>query len=72
MLTATLSASVALILLAAFALTRRFGAGWSLTIARPDYDDSLRVLDEMFASGEIDLLDYQERRAKLRKLERSG
>jgi hypothetical protein len=72
MMTATLSASLALVLLSVIALTRRLGSGRALLPGRLDLDDPLRIVDEMFASGEIDLKDYQARRAQLRKLERSG
>jgi hypothetical protein len=72
MMAVTLSAVTALTLLGVIGLTRHRGGDWSVMLARPDYDDSLRVLDEMFACGEIDLLDYQARRDQLRKLERSG
>jgi len=70
MMTATLSASLTLVLLAVIALARHLGDR-ALTPGRPDLDDPLRIVDEMFASGEIDLEDYQDRRARLRRLERS-
>jgi uncharacterized membrane protein len=70
MMTVTLSASLALALLAVIALTRHLGGG-ALLPDRLDLDDPLRIVDEMFASGEIDLKDYQTRRAQLRRLDRS-
>jgi len=70
MMTATLSASLALGLLAVIALARHLGDR-ALMADRLDLDDPLRIVDEKFASGEIDLKDYQARRARLRKLERS-
>ena len=70
MLTATLGAIVALILLAVLALSRQVGGDRSLLLERTLLEDPLRVVDEMFARGEIDLKDYQARRARLRKFER--
>jgi len=70
MLTATLGAFVALILLAVLALSRQVGGDRSLLLERASLEDPLRVVDEMFARGEIDLKDYQARRARLRKFER--
>ena len=69
MMTATLAGSLALGLLAVIALARHLGDR-ALMPNRLDLDDPLRVVDEMFAHGEIDLKDYQDRRARLRKLER--
>jgi len=71
MMTATLSASLAVGLLAVIALARHLGDR-ALLPDRLDLDDPLRIVDEMFASGEIDLKDYQARRARLRRLERSS
>jgi len=70
MLTATLGAFVALILLALLALSRQVGGDRSLLLERGGLEDPLRGVDEMFASGQIDLKDYQARRAQLRKFER--
>ena len=70
MLTASLGAFMALILLAVLALTRQVGRDRSPLLERANVEDPLRVMDEMFARGEIDLRDYQARRAQLRKLER--
>jgi uncharacterized membrane protein len=70
MLTAALGAFVAVILLAALALSRQVGGNRSLLLDRASLEDPLRVVDEMFASGEIDLRDYQARRARLRRFER--
>ena len=69
MMTATLAGILALGLLAVIALARHLGDR-ALMPNRLDLDDPLRVVDEMFARGEIDLKDYQDRRARLRKLER--
>jgi len=69
MLTATLGALVALILLALIALSRQVGGDRSPLLERGSLEDPLRVVDEMFASGQIDLKDYQARRARLRKFE---
>jgi uncharacterized membrane protein len=69
-LTATLGAFLALILLAVLALTRQVGGDRSMLPERANLEDPLRVVDEMFARGEIDLRDYQARRDQLRKLER--
>jgi hypothetical protein len=69
-LTATLGAIVALILLAVLALSRQVGSDRPLLLERASLEDPLRVVDEMFASGQIDLEDYQARRAQLRKYER--
>ncbi len=69
MLTATIGAFAALIVLAALALGRQVGGDRSLLLERSSLEDPLRVVDEMFASGQIDLKDYQARRAQLRKFE---
>jgi uncharacterized membrane protein len=68
-LTATIGAFAALIVLAALALGRQVGGDRSLLLERSSLEDPLRVVDEMFASGQIDLKDYQARRAQLRKFE---
>lgn len=70
MLTAVVSACLAMIVLTVLAMSWQVGGDRLLMLARADLQDPLRVVDEMFASGEIDLKDYQARRAQLRKLER--
>lgn len=71
MLSATLGAFIALVLLAVLALTRQGSGGRPPPRDRASLEDPLRVVDEMLANGEIDLKDYQTRRAQLRKRERS-
>ena len=70
MLTAALAAFVALILLAVLVRGRQVGGDRSPQLERANLEDPLRVLDEVFARGEIDLTGYQARRTQLRKLER--
>ncbi len=57
----------ALVVVAVLALIRGGRLNQSGPSAGSGYDDPLRVLDERFARGEIDLEDYQARRALLRK-----
>ena len=62
---ATISVVIMLTALAGLALTGRGGRG--ARPGGPEDDGPLRDLDEAFASGEIDLRQYQARRARLRR-----
>ena len=70
MMPATISLVITLVVLAGIALTRERGGRPALP-GGPHDDGPLRVLDEAFASGEIDLEQYQARRARLRKAQRT-
>lgn len=70
MIPATISLVITLAVLAGIALTRERG-GRAVLPGEPHDDGPLRVLDEAFASGQIDLEQYQARRARLRKAQRT-
>lgn len=72
MIPATISVFITLAVLAGIALTRERGDRRPAAPGGPHDDGPLRVLDEAFASGEIDLTQYQARRARLRKAQRTG
>jgi putative membrane protein len=64
-MTAGMLAFWALIFAVVIALTRGGREDSSRSSGDPEQDDPIRVLDDRFARGEIDLEDYQVRRALL-------
>lgn len=67
MMSAGMLAFWALVVVAIVALIRGVSDDRPRWPRGPEHDDPLRVLDERFARGEIDLEDYQARRALLNK-----
>lgn len=65
MMTAGTLVILALVVVAIIALLPAGRENRSLVSGGPGLDDPLRILDERFARGEIDLEDYQARRASL-------
>ena len=72
MIPAMIGVLVTLLVVTGIVLTRREQGHRPGVPLPPEDDGPLRILDEAFASGEIDLNEYQARRAQLRRAHRTG
>ena len=72
MIPAMIGVLVAALVATGMVLTRHEQGHQPAVPLPPEDDGPLRILDEAFASGEIDLNEYQARRAQLRRAHRTG